>query len=135
MSNGPTGPPGAGKSTLCARLASSYSSPTYTLKHVSFGATLRTERADPSSPLAGLRDDPNRTGSLVDDAVAVGVMLRGLGTALLEQSKNGPPAGDGDEGKKTVWLIDGHPKTVGMVKAWEREVSQSRRFRPDSSLN
>lgn len=85
------GPPGSGKSTQAARVASRLG-----VVHISMGALLRAEvrRAGPVG--RRIRDGMER-GELVDDETVVGVLAERL-----------QQAGDG-------WVLDGFPRTASQA--------------------
>lgn len=98
------GGPGAGKGTQCAKIIENYSS----WSHISAGDCLRAERQDPNSKDGELINSIIKEGKIVPSEITV---------SLLEKAMTAQKA-DG----KTSFLIDGFPRSLGNVNAWESVV-------------
>jgi len=98
------GGPGAGKGTQCARIVSSFTH----WAHISAGDCLRAERNNPES----------KEGELINSIIKEGKLVPSEITASLLEKEMTKLKGEG----KTCFLIDGFPRSVGNVDAWQATV-------------
>lgn len=96
------GGPGAGKGTICSRIAE-----TFGYRHLSAGDLLRAERQRPGSELGALIEACIQEGKLVPAEITVRLLLEAM-----QQH--------GWEGGR--YLIDGFPRSSDNLQAWRAEV-------------
>mmetsp|Transcript_141091 Transcript_141091/g.367249 ORF Transcript_141091/g.367249 Transcript_141091/m.367249 type:complete len:1799 (+) Transcript_141091:59-5455(+) len=96
------GGPGAGKGTLCARIAE-----TFGYRHLSAGDLLRAERSRPGSELGGVIESCIHQGKLVPAEIMVRLLLEAM-------QRHG-----WDGGK---YLVDGFPRSFENLRAWQSAV-------------
>lgn len=100
------GGPGAGKGTMCSRVAAEFR-----YVHLSMGDLLREERTRPGSQFAAIIEENIMQGALVPADVTVGVLME----AIKSQ----------DDWKHSKFVIDGFPRNLEQVEAWNKLVGSS----------
>ena len=98
------GGPGAGKGTLCSRLAESYAH----ICHLSAGDCLRKERDTPGSEHGDMIRRFIKEGLIVPVEVTVSLLKRAM-----------------EESESSVFLIDGFPRDAENVRGWNETAGDS----------
>jgi len=93
------GGPGAGKGTMCRRIAEEFR-----YVHLSMGDLLRAERARPDSEVGQLINSHIQNGTLVPADVTVGLLLQAM------QAQ--------EDWKRGKFLIDGFPRDLDQIEAF-----------------
>lgn len=96
------GPPGAGKSTQCTKLAEELD-----ITHLSIGDLLRTEQHQDGSPWQEAVSEHYQHDKPLNDQVYVDVLLK----ELSPHNQNG----------KTQFLLDGFPRNIKQGEDFERQ--------------